>query len=421
MLIRLKGPPTWMDMGKAPFLVVSGALMAVMPVVIWLTDRSDSRSLLDLDIYRFAGRTMMEGRDPYEAIGVRGWRYLYPPTVAWLFAPMSFLGHTTSGFIWHTTNTLFVIWALWMCLSLLTVADKPTRRFVALVLTPAVILFGPFDENFFYGQINVVLLCLVLADVMLRGSRWHGAAMGIATSIKVMYGIFIIYLLLVGRFRAAALAAMCFAGTILIGFVSNPGLSLSYWTEVFPDIGNRMGPLYHVASNSFLSVTIRLLGDEDAAMVPWAILIAAFAIFGLWLARWLVRAGEELLAVSVCALIAAISVPVAWSHYWVWAVPTLLGLARHAYRLRSHVIGTISIVVTAILHARTFQWPGAPLTEKQHFALNGWQQLQAALYQIATVVLVGLAFVSAKSYSRRSVSVDENIADEPAPPSSSGT
>jgi alpha-1,2-mannosyltransferase len=425
---RPRRTPAWMAMGKPGFLVASATLIAVMSVIIWLADRNHSRSLLDLDIYRLAGRAMIEGRDPYKAVDVRGWRYLYPPAVAWLFAPMSFLGHTTSGLIWHAINTLLVLSVVWMCLSFLKVGDKPTRRFLALALTPAVIFFGPFDDNFFYGQINIILLCLVLVDVMLRGSRWHGTAIGVAVSVKLMYGIFILYLLLARRFRAAALAAVCFAGTTLIGFISSPGLSLSYWTEVLPDIGHRMGPLYNVASGSFLSATIRLLGNEDAAMIPWAILVAAFVISGLWLALWLTRVDEELLAVSVCALVAAVSMPVAWSHYWVWAVPALLVLARHAYRLRSLGIGAILIVVTAMLHARAFQWLGAPLTEEQHFStrptlwccrsLDGWDQLQAALYQIATVVLVGLAFVCARSYSRRSDSVVGHASDVPAPPSS---
>ena len=55
------------------------------------------------------------------------------------------------------------------------------------------------------GQVNVVLWFLVVADVALVGrrSRWSGVGIGIATAVKLVPGLFIVWLLLAGRRSSA--------------------------------------------------------------------------------------------------------------------------------------------------------------------------------------------------------------------------
>jgi len=55
-----------------------------------------------------------------------------------------------------------------------------------------------------------------------------------------------------------------------------------------------------------------------------------FGIIGLAVAVRAHRRGRELLAVTVCGLLAAADAPFAWSHHFVWFAPLVVLLAHHA-------------------------------------------------------------------------------------------
>ena len=115
---------------------------------------------------------------------------------------------------------------------------RPTRLAVAGFVAAAMAL-DPVWQTLFLGQINLILLALILTDVWLvsRGSSWPavGAAVGIAAAIKLTPAIFIVFFLLARRTRAAFVAAGAFAGCGLIGFLVAPDASPLYWRHLFFD------------------------------------------------------------------------------------------------------------------------------------------------------------------------------------------
>ena len=55
-------------------------------------------------------------------------------------------------------------------------------------------------------------MLLVVADLALPDRvRWKGIGVGVATACKLVPGIFVVYLVLTRRFRAAAVACGAFA------------------------------------------------------------------------------------------------------------------------------------------------------------------------------------------------------------------
>ena len=72
----------------------------------------------------------------------------------------------------------------------------------------------PVWETLFLGQINLILLALILTDIWLvsRGSSWLavGVCVGIAAAIRLTPAIFIAFFLLARRTRAAFVAAGTF-------------------------------------------------------------------------------------------------------------------------------------------------------------------------------------------------------------------
>ena len=67
----------------------------------------------------------------------------------------------------------------------------------AAIVAPAVIYLEPIRSNFDFGQINVVLMTLVIADCVPRKTPWpRGMLLGIAIALKLTPAVFLLYFLL---------------------------------------------------------------------------------------------------------------------------------------------------------------------------------------------------------------------------------
>src|SRR6202044_3136848 len=99
------------------------------------------------------------------------------------------------------------------------------------------LLTEPVQQTLSLGQVNLLLMALITADLLtgaalVPGARtrwWHGIGIGIAAGVKLTPLIFIPYLLLIRRYRQAAVAAVTFAVTIALGYAILPRDSGDYW------------------------------------------------------------------------------------------------------------------------------------------------------------------------------------------------
>ena len=87
----------------------------------------------------------------------------------------------------------------------------------------------PVAYTLHLGEVNLILAALIGADLLRppRGSGgssapdgawWQGIGTGLAAGIKLTPLIFVVYLLLTRRIRAAVTAAVTFAATVGAGF-----------------------------------------------------------------------------------------------------------------------------------------------------------------------------------------------------------
>src|SRR4029453_7110495 len=77
--------------------------------------------------------------------------------------------------------------------------------FAVALVVPAVLAMEPIRETLAEGQLNVFIFALVLADVVAlrRGRAWCGVGIGLATALKLTPGLFLVFLVLIGRRRGA--------------------------------------------------------------------------------------------------------------------------------------------------------------------------------------------------------------------------
>lgn len=224
--------------------------------------------------------------------------------------------------------------------------DRPGggRRHVswsAVALAAAAALWlEPITTTLGHGQINLVIALLIVSDLSRRDTdRTKGALIGLAGGLKLTPLIFVPYLLLTRRPRAAAVALGTFAATIALAFALAPVAAQRYWGGLFLD-STRTGGCCTPSNQSLRGAILGLDPSFGGARV--VILAAIAAIAGIAVAARAGGRGDEAMGFSICALTGLLVSPVSWSHHWTLIVPVLLVLGVRAYRRRSSV-GLIAI------------------------------------------------------------------------------
>ncbi len=91
----------------------------------------------------------------------------------------------------------------------------PLRILLVGALTAAAVLTLPVTDALSLGQIGIWLVTLCLLAVGVPASdRRSGVLVGLASAIKLTPGLFVVYLALIGRWRAVAWAV----GTIALAW-----------------------------------------------------------------------------------------------------------------------------------------------------------------------------------------------------------
>lgn len=374
---------------------------------------------IDIDVYRMGGRAWLDGR-PLYADGVmfqtRGGLELpftYPPLAAVAFSPFALLSlEAASVAITLTTLILLVVSTVILLTRLdvwptTDVTGEPAwaRRcwLAAAIVAPAVIFLEPLRANFDFGQINVVLMTLVIADCVPRRTPWpRGVLLGVAIALKLTPAVFLLYFLLRRDTRALLVTAASVVVATLAGFAFAWRDSWEYWTETVRNT-DRIGTATLNTNQNIAGALARLGLGEGERFIVWTAL--CFAVLGLtvWAARRALRAGQPVLALLCVAMFGLAVSPVSWSHHWVWALPTVLVTAILAVRLRHAALAAVAVLGLAL----TVWSPITLMPEHRETTASLWRQLAGGSYLWwALAVIVVAATVTGRASRQDSTSVD---------------
>ncbi|WP_222109250.1 glycosyltransferase 87 family protein [Streptomyces cupreus] len=250
--------------------------------------------------------------------------FTYPPFAAVAMLPMALLDLPAAIVVALLLNLA----ALAVVLRIL--AGRDWRRygwFGCLLGACALALFEPLRDTFSFGQVNVLLLALVLTDAWLLATgreRWAGYGIGLAAAIKLTPAVFIGLLLLARRWRAAGIATAVAVGATALAAWVTPDASRFYWTRALWDT-TRVGRLDYVSNQSLQGVLARL-GEPDRA--PWAVAVLLVLCVWAWRAGRAIAAGEWIAAFALTGLTACLVSPITWVHHLVWLLPSFAVLIR---------------------------------------------------------------------------------------------
>jgi alpha-1,2-mannosyltransferase len=307
-------------------IALSGALTAFVIYLIY------ERFWIDLEVYREGGAAVLRHTSIYDLVVNDRMRFTYTPFAAMLFTPVALVSMKIAVALWTLISIVALEVIIWILIGRLTVVERRSRRATHTVLAVMAILpLYPVALTLWNGQIGIILLLLIIADLTHGKEKWRGVGTGIAAGIKLTPLIFIPYLLIARRFRAALVTTLSFLGTAVLGFLLLPADSRDYWSGAFID-PQRVTSLDANIFNHSLRGMLDLLPDYWHAVPLWLALGAVIGTGGLVVAAYAARK-SELVGITACAIVALLISPVSWPHHWVWCIPLLALWARRAWRM----------------------------------------------------------------------------------------
>ncbi|QBJ98494.1 DUF2029 domain-containing protein [Rhodococcus sp. ABRD24] len=298
---------------------------------------------IDLDVYRLGGAAFASGAELYGQMPptFHGSQlpFTYPPLAAVVFVPMSWISLATAGVV-LTVLTLVALFAtVVLTLRSVGVAPRTTMLWAAAGATALALMLEPVRSTLDYGQVNILLMVFVAADILPKKTPWpRGMLIGLVAALKLTPAVFVLYFLIRKDFRATVTTGLSFLACTAIGFLATRGDSWTYWTDTLFD-SSRIGEPGYPANQSLTGMLARLGFDPSMRSMLWiaaALLILVPATIAMHRAF---TAGAPALALCINALFGLLVSPVSWSHHWVWVVPLLVLLAVHAHRRRSVGLG----------------------------------------------------------------------------------
>jgi alpha-1,2-mannosyltransferase len=427
---RPRQPPWHRLLGSSGLILAT--LFFLLSLTAYLADQAVHRHAVltwyDLNVYNDAGlitRQLPSILYTWELkVGVQ---FTYTPFAALIFAGGSLLPLVTLRWLMTIASLAAIPLTAWLTLGGMG-RRGPGRAAAALAVSALALWIQPVVKALFLGQIEPLLMLLVVWDLTRHDSRqWKGIGIGIAAGIKLVPLLFIPYLLLAGKVRQAAIATGAFLATVVVGFISLPGPSASYWLTGYFVRPGRTGSVHSLVNQSLLGSLARLYGTVAPAQPVWLPIALIVAAGGLVGGAMLSRTGRPVQGWTLVGITSVLVSPISWDHHWVWVVPALALMAGLAFTARPivkacYIAGIV--LIAGIMGSWPWRYSGPrafvprrgvlgwfvkPPEVTQIMVVHGWQLLTWNLWVVIGIVmyivLIAAAIVTWRKRPRRQVTL----------------
>ena len=278
--------------------------------------------MVDLDVYRRAGSVLLARGNFYDLPGPL--QFLYPPFAAVLAVPLALL----------PTPVVQIGWTVAGAMALVAILHRfgLTGWLLSLAGVAVVCVVEPVVQTLAFGQLGIFLVAFIVLDlapgprVFPRRLLPEGVLTGVAAAIKLTPAIFVVYLLLVRKFRAFWVAVITGVVVTLASAAIVPAASYEFWIRLaHGDTGLGHSIIYYT-NQSVMADIVRIFGVGPAPAAVGLALSAVVAAAGVWAAVLWHRLGDIRLAVNLCGVAGLLASPVSWLHHFVWVVPLAMSL-----------------------------------------------------------------------------------------------
>jgi alpha-1,2-mannosyltransferase len=309
------------------------AVAAAVAHDLWVLPRRPAGDrLADLEVYVGSVRSLLAGDSLYDFHAANGAPFTYPPFAGLLLLPTAYVPILPLKIGWTAASLVAGGVLVWLCVrrrrsgvGVPVVALGPAGAAPGLpVAALGLACSAPFISNLRFGQVSIFVVLLAMIDCLdLVPPRWRGVALGVAAAVKLTPLVFVPYLWLTGRRRAAVTALGTFAGALLVAAVALPADTWR-WARREAWHTDRIGDLAQLGNQSVNGALLRL-GLAGGVRVAVLVVICAVAL----VVAYRRAVGLDLLGGFIVVGAAGIVVsPVSWTHHqfvlYLAAVPLLL-------------------------------------------------------------------------------------------------
>lgn len=386
---RVSAPGRRIWFGEAGAAVPVAAMAVAIGIAALSWKLPHQRDFFDFRIYWAATRSWLDGNPLYsfQQPGTAHLGFTYPPFAGLALAPFSRLPETFAAWLLCGLSLAVLIGvAAGIGAAMARSLGLPRVPTVVVVLALSLSL-EPVRESLSFGQINIVLLGLLVLDMWLitRAADGAGIATGLAAALKLTPSLLALVMLVRGRRAPGAHAAVAFVGASVLAWALAPTASRQYWTDKVWNPG-RIGVARRFANQSAAGVIARLQHHDRASTGIWLPIAALLFVATVALVRAQRGPLGDVRALIIGAAAATALSPISWSHHYVWAVPALALAVHDAIGARRPWRwGAIGLAYLGFAYGPVF-------VNRYLGALPGGlvAQIRSLDYPAATVILCGL-------------------------------
>lgn len=319
---------------RAEALARRRRVQAILALLVLLYGaRHVTRGMGDFAVYHRAAERAVAGETIYRLADPH--RYLYAPVVTFLFFPLAVLPALAGKILWFAVNVVLLV-SIFRTTQQLVFADgrAPPGFHVLLLL----LSFRFIDNNLGHGQINIVLLWLVLRAYALAGQRRHplaGLALSAAIVTKMVPAALLLHIVLRRQWRFALWTGLGLCALMLVPSLwwgsAYPAL-LRDWVAVVADqaghyeMGNKINQsisafayrLFRPYPGGSPVVELSAATVDGVSLALHALFVIPLVLVSLRLARAARREpqgpnGDEL---SLYLLYSTVASPYSWKYYF---------------------------------------------------------------------------------------------------------
>lgn len=335
----------------ASWSYVSAAVVAITLIAylsIW-----GHRYGTDLKVYRDAVNSWKSGQNPYLLTFTHsGLPFTYPP-----FALIS---------LWPLAWTSFPVsqWLLWAAsLAAATGSIVLVLRDMGAMVTPPLlckaftwscasfIALEPARSATDYGQVEFILMFIVVADLLVTASPYRGIGIGLAAAVKPTPLSFFILLIASRDVKSVIRATASFLVCTGLPWLLWPRLSRVFWFHDVSDPG-RVGGVTYGGNQCWYAILHRPPFPASGSDFAWLLLSLITLTASTFIAWRHVGAGQKAPVIVATALASLLISPISWTHHWVWVllIPALMPRHRSSdipKHVRIMLWGIIALTIAA--------------------------------------------------------------------------
>lgn len=355
--------PRWFALAwyRRPHVMIPAAVLGITATIVWAvhSGHTSPRGFVDLSVYRLGVDAWWHHDNLYGVLPLTGiglaLPFTYPPFAVLALGPLavppwqlSIACLTVASLIGLSAVVYLTVRASWRD------GGKRGALVVTAFVVPLSLLLEPVEDTVWFGQVNLVLMALVVVDCLAPSPRWpRGLLIGVAAAIKLTPAVFLLYFLLRKDYRAAVTMTITALVATAVGFVADWSGSLEFW---FGRSGgaHAVGDPSTPVNQSLLGILARFGLDDVRQAIAWALIVPVLGLLAAAGIRRAVRADAVPLAVVITAGLGLLMSPISWGHHWVYVVPAIVVLVAYGIRSGHRSWLLVAVALATVFHAATF-------------------------------------------------------------------